>query len=526
MTVTLWNRVEPAISHADPLADLDVALAAQVADPLWLLARQEQLGELRGEDAGTPILARVTLGSTGFTELSMGADRITLSPGQPLEPLIEAEAMVIDVRARVSGGRYLLALLEERGLTGLTSAAIARLGWPVDETLGPEAARLVTLTRATCPDGARIAATVRANDLARALGVDPTSPATATLVAIGERWLAWWTSYVGVARDAWSSEQLAHDAQVHTGVGTFSIAGYRGGRLDWDAWSLTAPLDTASDRVEETSAVPVHLGFAGAPATRFWELEDPRYDLNKVTVGLGDVGSALLVETALTYASDWFILPLSLERGSVHRVERLEIIDTFSLRAVVPHVEQVRPNADWTLWRVDGTGAGTLLIPEASPPGLQGEAIEEVAFLADELANLAWAIERIVPSELGRGLPTAASRPVAPAPIIADWRYQPMPSFPADRIPLARISATHLARATSVDEATAPVAPSRGRLITPQFVVRRDAIGRLGAVVVRRWQVTLDRRGGRIVWRTREVRPGGAQAGAHLAADALQPREP
>src|SRR4051812_12719773 len=40
-------------------ADLQPALSAEVADPLWLLCRQWQFLEFAGEDAGTPIDVRV-----------------------------------------------------------------------------------------------------------------------------------------------------------------------------------------------------------------------------------------------------------------------------------------------------------------------------------------------------------------------------------------------------------------------------------------------------------------------------------
>src|SRR5262245_53436230 len=54
-TVNTWSRLEGL-----PLsADLQPALAAEVADPLWLLCRQWQFLEFAGEDAGTPIEVRI-----------------------------------------------------------------------------------------------------------------------------------------------------------------------------------------------------------------------------------------------------------------------------------------------------------------------------------------------------------------------------------------------------------------------------------------------------------------------------------
>src|ERR1700739_3622642 len=52
--VMSW-RLEPT-----PRAEgIDEGLAARIHDPLWLLARQWQMGEFRGQDAGTPALVQV-----------------------------------------------------------------------------------------------------------------------------------------------------------------------------------------------------------------------------------------------------------------------------------------------------------------------------------------------------------------------------------------------------------------------------------------------------------------------------------
>ena len=49
-SITTWQRLEPLPSSDD----LDSGLRAEIADPLWLLARQRQFGEFRGDDAGSP----------------------------------------------------------------------------------------------------------------------------------------------------------------------------------------------------------------------------------------------------------------------------------------------------------------------------------------------------------------------------------------------------------------------------------------------------------------------------------------
>jgi hypothetical protein len=53
--------------------DLTPGLQALVGDPLWLLARQWQFEELRGEDGGTPIGAVVVVEQARLSRLHPGA---------------------------------------------------------------------------------------------------------------------------------------------------------------------------------------------------------------------------------------------------------------------------------------------------------------------------------------------------------------------------------------------------------------------------------------------------------------------
>src|SRR6266498_2861167 len=93
-SITTWGRLEPL----DQSTDLDTSLSATIADPLWLLHRQWQLGELEANDAGSPIAVTVTRTESPLTGYragdprKAGGTRIDYDPAaMPLEPLIEAE---------------------------------------------------------------------------------------------------------------------------------------------------------------------------------------------------------------------------------------------------------------------------------------------------------------------------------------------------------------------------------------------------------------------------------------------------
>ena len=76
-SITSWTRLEPRTRGAEMRAGLQ----ARVHDPLWLLARQWQLGEFEGEDAGSPVEAHVAAECSPLTRYHPG----------PLPPLTPPE---------------------------------------------------------------------------------------------------------------------------------------------------------------------------------------------------------------------------------------------------------------------------------------------------------------------------------------------------------------------------------------------------------------------------------------------------
>ena len=63
-TVTVWNRLE----GRPRTENFARALKAEVRDALWMLTKQWQMGEFRGDDAGTPVFAKVHLATTQLTK--------------------------------------------------------------------------------------------------------------------------------------------------------------------------------------------------------------------------------------------------------------------------------------------------------------------------------------------------------------------------------------------------------------------------------------------------------------------------
>ena len=96
-SITSWMRLEPRSRNAE----MNTSLQARIYDPLWLLARQWQLGEFQGEDNGSPVMARWRGEAARLTRYHSGAiapNTMVNAPSydasrMPLETLVERETI-------------------------------------------------------------------------------------------------------------------------------------------------------------------------------------------------------------------------------------------------------------------------------------------------------------------------------------------------------------------------------------------------------------------------------------------------
>ena len=149
------------------------------------------------------------------------------------------------------------------------------------------------------------------------------------------------------------------------------------------------------------------------PAARFWEFEDAQVDFGSVDAGPTDLVRMLLVEFALAYGNDWFVIPIELDVGSLYRTRSLVITDTFGVRTLIKSSSELdAPHSVWRMFQHSYTRGSGFTVPASNlfflPPSLlkslESRPIEEVLFLRDEMANLAWAVERLIESPAERPL--------------------------------------------------------------------------------------------------------------------------
>src|SRR5499427_11125845 len=96
-SVTIWNRLE---ARPRTIA-FDRALRAEVRDALWMLAKQWQMGEFRGSDAGSPVFAKLQIDTTRLTKYRPdGQATQAFEYEVPLEAKVERRPVPLTVASR------------------------------------------------------------------------------------------------------------------------------------------------------------------------------------------------------------------------------------------------------------------------------------------------------------------------------------------------------------------------------------------------------------------------------------------
>ena len=609
-----WTRLEPY--PRDPT--LLEGVQARIADPGWLLARQAAFGELTGTDNASPVAVRMRAKASALTRLRPAPQTgpgVLLPPGGgPLEALTEAEPEPAaggpsrPLFAAQAGLHYRRLLNRATGTGDLStyeqglSQAYPLLPPPEGSVKSPNQVGMPPMPQrddpalqpyvlGQVPDGERLYA-----DLDAALrpprggqGTLPASPPLgganpAVVTSVATQWLDWYDAVSGQElghTDTWLPDRMEYGFSISApGPGAETVlaaAELDTGRLDWHDFDLLASYEVAAAPGASLGAVPsdlpsppygadgvmgiVYAGlpapvrFHGMPNQSWWEFDDASIDFGAITAPAESLTTSVMVEFAMRYGNDHFLIPVPLSVGSVLRVDSLVVVDTFGEVLLVPPVSEFDgPTGPFRLFEqtVAATaGSGTpardpllVLFPTLGQV-IEGAPVEEVHFIRDEAAELVWAIEQ---TALGpNGLPTdrtaaalAHFLPLVPTPndstalpvrgyllrtdVEANW-FPFLIQDPATGNLLA------MADVPPVDE-TQPTPLPWGRILVP-FAPSTTAAGKrqhgvlmpieevtsAGAQVVRSWRYARWTDGRQLSWVGRRVRPGHGPGASGLTFD-------
>jgi hypothetical protein len=226
--------------------------------------------------------------------------------------------------------------------------------------------------------------------------------------------------------DAWLPERLEYQfacgvPDEEGGEKVLTAEEYYQERIDWFSFDWDKSQQTLGDapgaasdlplekKYVTQSFIPAPVRFNGMPDTRWWAFEDGKTNFGDIKPGTTDLAKLLLMEFGLVYANDWFLLPYTVPIGSALNIQGLAVTNTFGERFWIEPAGRGSDEA-WQRWamfalNIKGTADEpadlTLLVLPTVPKIQESSPLEEVAFIRDEMANMVWGIETVVPMAHG-----------------------------------------------------------------------------------------------------------------------------
>lgn len=558
-SITTQLRMEPQAREAT----MARSLQAQVRDPLWMLARQWQVGEFLGDDAGSPSQATFQVESIRLTSYQPGSGTIVpLDERLPLEAHVEREAVTLGLRGAVQLGLRFEIMMTRAGLAD--GIAAFRKAYPIaskpppDELPDSASLRYRIAVAGRVTDGNALFTAARAWLAGqRATPPLPLPGGRRRIRKVLQDFVNYRTSlYSEPAHDsAWIDEQMDYQFSVGAQSSSEDIAlsapEFRGGHLDWYSFSLSdTPVDAgnpATVQFQDRAIMPTHVTFKGMPNSRWWNFEDSSVDLGQLDTELVDLAKMLVMEFALVYGNDWFNVPVPVPVGSLNKVKLLVVTDTFGERTLI------RPTLDMALplqrpWNMFTIASGNerldhLFVPPSLDPGatLEGAALEDVLFLRDDMAAMGWAVEESLQgpldvsvsgheSSLQRNSQMTPPGPSPTKPGGPEIYYLLGTSVPDNWIPLVPVitmqKQRYFRRGTigriglNNDQFTA-----HAQVLKPgvPLFIKDQTVSRVGTEVRRYFRRVRWSGGSTFVWIAREMSPGRGPGWSGLAFDLIKP---
>jgi hypothetical protein len=577
--VVAFNRLE-----ARPRTlDFTRSLRAEVRDPLWMLTRQWQFGEFGGEDAASCVSSRIAFQHEAMDRVAFrGAQTFPFDPQTiPLETKVEREQIPLTVResgadvfsdvlfAVQLGKKFLRMLqdalppldqhydlyLEKFPLRVLPEGVPLKLRTVQDA----DAEQIQKSVAGRIADGVAIWRAVEngAHDtwVDSEFTSDPgLKPIAATFAAACSRkFQRLFTQPDDAGDSAWLQNHLEYQFSVAgqrsaSQAQTVLLAGeYQGGHLDWHSFDIVKDRQAAiaeepapvphKEQVE--SFFPANVRFKGQPQPRFWEMEETETDFGKIETSATGLLHLLLAEFGLVYSNDWFMLPHPMDINTVCEIRGILVDDTFGRHTFIRPAGR-GPEAAWQRWAMFHLTEKEQLLPDSNrfylvpavSKVLESAPLERVNFIRDEMANMVWGVESIIPSQTGQGMsgyetvpPNEATEALVGNDENAKIRYVLGTTVPKNWIPFiavhaeGSVSEIRLQRARMVGGD-----PPRGLLLreprSPYFV-EEEEFPRAGVFVERSWQRARWLDGRTFVWVGRRKTAGRGEGWSQLVFDQI-----
>lgn len=434
-SATTWSRLDPMPTSDD----VSLGLQAPIADPLWMLARQWQFNEFQGEDAGSPVGVDLRVLGVRMAMLVHPGGAVpdrALAGAPPVEALVEAEqVLAVHAKLNAQAGQHLIRMLRAAGLfdalNGLLSAFPASLPDPSDAVADNAGFVWHRLLDGKAIDARRLGLELRTagsdagiDAFLTGLGLFGPQPVREVL----KRWLIWLDDLVLESETAgaspyWNPQRLEYsfglrsdgvqpELQLHADE-------YADGKLDWHSYTVSSAVvpgqpvvgAAAIDWSPKRALMPGLARFPGMPADRYWEFEDGRINFGRMGAAKSDLTRLAVMEYALVFGNDWYVLPVTLDVNALYKVDRFTVRDNFGITVPIPPARNL-DGSHWTMFEISvqrQANAPRLRLDDCmylcpSVETLEGPPLEHVLMMRDEMANMVWGIEKRVQGASGESL--------------------------------------------------------------------------------------------------------------------------
>ena len=569
-TVTTWMRLEPRTRLTD---DLTPSLRARVLDPMWMLTRQWQLREFQGEDAGSPTAANAVGECFGLTSYQPtgGPAQVYVPGARPLETLVEHEPVAMteaSTRLSADAGLRFLRMLAPALPPGLAKnyrlAYLAQYPLAAPPSTTPadaDTSRYLTVMAGRALDGAQLY-----RDLMAAAPNLPATPKIAPghirdVLPVATAWLKWCDGLFSrpatapAEGSAWQGPRMEYQFTLGGKLAdgtelTLQAPTYSGDDLDWYSFDAAYATigSTAQPLPMPAATLPSPVSFPGMPAPRWWQLEDASIDIGGMDIDSDDLSRLVLMDFAVNYGNNWFTIPVRLPVGSICHVRQVNVTDVFGqVTSIQPYRQSDAAVARWRMFSltpVAGSNIPTgapdlstfLYLPPTLVRALDGPAIEDVLFLRDDMAMMAWAIEHAIENPLGAALDRVEAFQKAqptPAPPNGTSLTYALSRLPPDNwIPfvtmrngsLTPTAATLQRGAVLPPDPNALPIPPLGRILEPNhdLIIYDHEVPPTGIRVSRRYRYARGSGGSVHLWAARDKTVGKGQGSSGLRFDLLE----
>ena len=555
-SITAYNRLETS----PRTANFDRSLKAEVRDAMWMLTRQWQFGEFEGEDAASPISAQILGLHTMMDRVSFPAGQpFAFDQDMPLETHVERETVRPNLSLSVQMGRYFLKLMKTNALEASLPDFISR--YPLDfeiDSNDHDAVQLYDSVKTKMFNGYSLyheintlqgTATIFENWVNAAFPL--TKSKFIEIAAIFSSWHQRNYSQPQTKEDtAWLSSQLEYQFSISSPENqqkTLTVEQYYEGHLDWYSFDLdpnkeialpNQPKEQGGPTENFVSFIPAPITFKGMPNPRFWMMEENQTDFGKIDTSPTGLLHLMLAEFGLIYSNDWFMLPYPLEINTLCEIQDIVITDVFGQEILIrPAGKGLETNWHrWTMFHhsskqnaVDTTNL--FYLAPSITKSLESPSLEEVNFLRDEMANMVWAVENIVPSQIGKGVRGSemalSEKPADPfVPVgTAEIRYVLGTTVPDYWKPFVPVHVNGSNTEIRLQRAQMPGAkPPYGVLLSEQpapYFINEEEVPRAGIIVSRSFQRTRWLNGKTYLWIGRAKEAGRGEGQSNLKFDQL-----